>query len=55
MIANISALTRIGSKLNTHLFYIVLNNDTSEVERDLCAFGPIGGVSQFLPNSSTNI
>ena len=36
-----SALTRMGSKLkktNT-----VLNEETSEIERDLCVIGPTGG------------
>ena len=35
-----SALTRMGSKLKTDT---VLNDETSEIERDLCAFGPIVG------------
>ena len=35
-----SALTRMGSKLQTDA---VLNDETSEIERDLCAFGPIEG------------
>ena len=40
-----SALTRMGSRLKTDT---VLNDETSEIERDLCAFGPIGGVPQLL-------
>ncbi len=35
-----SALTRMGSKLKTDT---VLTDETSEIEPDLCAFGPIGG------------
>ena len=34
-----SALTRMESKLKTD---IVLNDETSEIELDLCAFSPIG-------------
>ena len=30
----------------------VLNGETSEIERDLCAFGPFGGVPQLLSSSS---
>ena len=45
-----SALTWMGSRLKTDT---VLNDETSEIERDLRAFGPIwGGVSQLLSNSS---
>ena len=35
-----SALTRMGSKLKTDT---ILNDETTEVERDLCAFVPIEG------------
>ena len=38
-----SALTRMGSKHKIDFLYTVINDDMSEVERDLCAFGPIGG------------
>ena len=30
----------------------ILNDETTEIERDLCAFGPMeGGLAQFLSNS----
>ena len=50
-----SAITRMGSTLKTDT---VLNDETSEIERDLCAFGPIGGgggVPQLLSNSSDGV
>ena len=37
-----SALTRVGSKRQTDA---VLNKEKSEIERDLCAFGPIEGTA----------
>ena len=42
-----SALIRMGSKLKTDT---VLNDETSEIERDMCVFGPTGGggVPQLL-------
>ena len=46
-----SALTRMVQKRTTDT---VLNDETSEIKRDLCAFGSTGGGAQLLSNSSGN-